>query len=135
MKETCAHGESTVNVEPARHEVTVFCVGSLPLRWRNQLLLLFLLLLLLLLLLIFQADAIEQHGRRDNMKNSGVTEEPGEDVYRKVVDVEQEAGLLIAKEDISVCHRLTTQKLGPNFIVAKFVRPPLKHNMMANKKI
>ena len=132
MKETCAHGEATVNVEPARHEVTVICVGSLPFRWENQLLLL---LILLLLLLTFQADAIEQHGRRDIVKISGVTEEPGEDVYRKVVDFEEDTGPLIAKEDVSVCHRLTTQKLGPNFIVAKFVRPPLKHNMMTNKKI
>ena len=40
VKKTCAHGESTVNVEPVRHEVTGICVGSVPFRWRNQLLLL-----------------------------------------------------------------------------------------------
>ena len=46
VKKTFAHGESAVNVEPARHEVTGICVGSIPFRWRNQ--------LLLLLLLLFQ---------------------------------------------------------------------------------
>ena len=35
VKKTCAHGESTVNVEPARHEGTGICVGSIPFRWRN----------------------------------------------------------------------------------------------------
>ena len=35
VKKTCAHGESTVNVEPARHEVTGICVGSMPFCWKK----------------------------------------------------------------------------------------------------
>ena len=69
------------------------------------------------------------------MRISGVTEDSGKDVCQKVVDVAQKAGVAIANEDISVCHRLPTWKPGPKTITAKFVRRQKKQNVLAFKKL
>ena len=50
----------------------------------------------------FQVDAIEQNERRDNVRFSIVTEESGGDVYKKVLDFAQKAGVAITKKNISV---------------------------------
>ena len=81
----------------------------------------------------FQADAIQQNGRRDNLSLSGVTEESGEDLHQKVVDVAQKAVAAIAKQDISVCH--ISWEPGPKNIIAKFVRCHTIHNKNGRNKI
>ena len=43
---------------------------------------------------IIEADSIEQYGRRENVRIFGVQEEPGEDVFAKVVSVAEKAGVL-----------------------------------------
>ena len=83
----------------------------------------------------FQADAIEQCGRRDKVRISGVTEESREDVYQEVVVVAQKADVAVSKEDIGLCHRLPTRKPGSKTVVAKLVRCQTKHNMRAEKKL
>ena len=83
----------------------------------------------------FQADATEQYGRRDKVTISEVTEESGVDVCQKVVDVAQETSVSIAKEDITVCHKIRIRKLGSKTIIAMFVTIQMKHQIMAQKKL
>ena len=59
---------------------------------------------------LFNADSIEQYGRRDNVRIFGVKEEADEDVYQKVVDVAMKVGHQISKTDISICHRVPSGK-------------------------
>ena len=42
---------------------------------------------------VIEADSIEQYGRRENVRIFGVVEEPGEDVFAKVVSVAEKAGV------------------------------------------
>ena len=44
-----------------------------------------------------EAESIEQYGRRENVRIFGVEEEPGEDVFAKVVSNAEKAGVSITK--------------------------------------
>ena len=81
----------------------------------------------------FQVYTIEQYGRQDKSRSSSVIEACGKFVYQSVVDVAQKAGVAIAMEDTSLCHRLQTWKLGQKVSVAKFVRGHTKHNNITYK--
>ena len=83
---------------------------------------------------IIEADSIEQYGRRENVRIFGVQEEPGEDVYAKVVSVAEKAGVQITANDVSTCHRLPGGVSGPKPLIAKFVRRDTKHQLMKNKR-
>ena len=61
-------------------------------------------------------------------------EEPGEDVFAKVVSVAEKAGVSITKNDVSTCHRLPSGGTGPKPLIAKFVRRETKHQLMRNKR-
>ena len=55
---------------------------------------------------LFNADAIEQYGRRDNIRIFGT----GEDPYNTVIQAASgDAGVAFSRADISVCHRLQTR--------------------------
>ena len=82
-----------------------------------------------------QVDAIEKSGRRHNVRVFGKTEVSGENVYHNVVIVADKAVVAFSKEDISVCHKQPTGKLGSKTIIAKLLRRQTKHNIRANKKI
>ena len=84
---------------------------------------------------VIEADCIEQYGRRENARIFGVEEEPGEDVFEKVVSVAEKAGVSITKNDVSICHRLSSEGTGPKPLIAKIVRRETKHQLMKNKKI
>ena len=86
------------------------------------------------LALIIEADSIEQYGRRENVRIFGVQEEPGEDVYAKVVSVVEKAGVQITANDVSTCHRLPGGRSGPKPLKTKFVRCDTKHQLMKNKR-
>ena len=60
---------------------------------------------------VIEADSMEQNGRRENVRIFGVEEEPGEDAFAKVVSVAKKAGVSIIKNDVSICHRLTSMVL------------------------
>ena len=83
---------------------------------------------------VIEADSIEQYGRRENVRIFGVEEEPGEDVFAKVVSVAEKAGVPITKNDVSTCHRLPSGGTGPKPLIAKFVRRETKHQLMKNKR-
>ena len=61
-------------------------------------------------------------------------DEPGEDVFAKVVSVAEKAGVSITKNDVSICHRLPSGGTGPKPLIAKFVRRETKHQLMKNKR-
>ena len=68
------------------------------------------------------------------MRIFGVQEEPGEDVYAKVVSVAEKAGVQITANDVSTCHRLPGGGSGPKPLIAKIVRRDTKHQLMKNKR-
>ena len=83
---------------------------------------------------IIEADSIEQYGRRENVRFFGVQEEPGEDVFAKLVSVAEKAGVQITANDVSTCHRLPGGGSGPKPLIAKFMRRDTKHQLMKNKR-
>ena len=54
---------------------------------------------------VIQADNIEQYGNREDVGVFGVDEEPGDDVFPKVVSVAEKAGFVITSNDVSICYR------------------------------
>ena len=71
---------------------------------------------------VIEADSIEQYQRRENLRIFGVEEEPGEDVFAKVVSVAEKAGMSITKIDVSICHRSPSGGTGPKPLIAKLER-------------
>ena len=51
---------------------------------------------------LFNADSIEQYGRRDSILFYGIPQTNSEDTYQKLTDAVGQAGITIKKEDISV---------------------------------
>ena len=68
------------------------------------------------------ADSSEQYGRRENVSISGVEEEPGEEIFSKVVNVAEKAGMSITKNDVNICHRLPSGGSGHKPLIANVVR-------------
>ena len=68
------------------------------------------------------------------MRIFGVEEEPGEDVFAKVVSVAQKTGVSKTKNDVGVCHRLPSGGIGHKPLIAKFVRRETNHHLMKNKR-
>ncbi|XP_030855069.1 fibropellin-1-like [Strongylocentrotus purpuratus] len=69
-----------------------------------------------LLHLQFRQDAIEQAGRKDNLRISGLAEEEKEEteeiLIEKICKVAGETGMQLAESDISACHRLGRKVAG-----------------------
>ena len=82
---------------------------------------------------VIDAYSIEQFGGRENVRIFDVGEEPGEDVFAKVVSVAEKAGVSKTKNDVSICHRLPSGGTGPEPLSAKFVRQETKHQPKKNK--
>ena len=62
-----------------------------------------------------------------------MVEESAEDVNQKAVDIVENEGVAVSKEDISVCNRLPTQKLGSKTMIATFVKHHTKHILLTNR--
>ena len=82
---------------------------------------------------MFEADAIEQYGRRENIRIHGLEEVQGEDPYKTVTDLAESCGVPLKREEISVCHRLPTKE-GVKPLIVKFVRREKKIDVMYCKK-
>ena len=69
-----------------------------------------------LLHLQFRQDAIEQAGRKDNLRISGLAEEERDEteeiLIEKICKVAGETGMQLAESDISACHRLGRKVAG-----------------------
>ena len=61
-------------------------------------------------------------------------EEPGEDVFAKVVSVAEKAGVSITKNDVCICHHLPGGDTGPKALIAKFLRRETNHQIRKNKR-
>ena len=83
---------------------------------------------------LFWADSIEQYGRRDNIRFFGVEENTDGDEYDRLVEVTNDIGVTISKQDISVCHRLPSLNQGSRPKIAKFVRCETKFHVVTHKR-
>ena len=62
-------------------------------------------------------------------------EEPGEDVFVKVVvSVAEKARVSITKNDVSICNRLPSGGTGPKILITKFVRRETNPQLMKYKR-
>ena len=82
----------------------------------------------------FCADSNEQYGRHDNISFFGVEEKKDEDVYKSVVEVENDIGVPNSKQDNRVCHRLPSRNTGSRPVLAKFVRRETKLHAMTHTR-
>ena len=84
---------------------------------------------------LFSSDAVEQYGRRDNIRIFGIKENADEDIYQEVINVAKCAGVNVTKSDISICHRVPSRATDkPRPVIVKFVRRELKHRVMSCKR-
>ena len=83
----------------------------------------------------FEADAMQQYGRRDNVRIVGLDDGgSNEDPYEEVIKVACYCGVNVKRDDISVCHRLPSRNGGKRPLIARFVRREKKIELMRNKK-
>ena len=83
---------------------------------------------------LFNANVIEQYRPRDINRIFGAVEAPGEDPYNTIIQGPSNAGVVISRDDISVCHRLPT-KSATKTIIAKLVRKKVKSAIMQCKVV
>ena len=61
----------------------------------------------------FVANAVQQYGRQYNVRIVGLDDGgSNEDPYEEVIKVAAYSGVSLKREDISVCHRLTSRNGG-----------------------
>ena len=83
----------------------------------------------------FKADAIQQYGRRDNVRIVGLDDGGcNEDPCDEVINVAGLSGESFEREDIKVCHRLLFRNGDKRPLIAGFVRREKKIKLMRNKK-
>ena len=82
---------------------------------------------------IIEVDSIDQYGRKEKVRMFGVVEEPGEDVFAKVVGVSEKAAVGLTTNDVDVCHSLPGGSRVPKPLIAKIVRRDAKHQLMKHK--
>ena len=84
--------------------------------------------------LSFCADSNEQCDRRDNILIFGVEDEIDEDVYERVVEVANDIGVTVSKQDITVCHHLPSRNPRSRSNIAKIVRRETKFRIKTRKR-
>ena len=83
---------------------------------------------------LVNANAIEQYGRRDNVRMFGADEETGENPYNIIIQSASDAGAAISLDDIIVCQPLPTRS-STQPIIAKFVRREAKSAVIQGTKV
>ena len=83
---------------------------------------------------LFCAASNEMYGRLDHICIFGVEEIYNEGLFERAVEVANDNGVTISKQDISVCHRLPSRNPGSWPRIAKFVRRETKFRVIIQKK-
>lgn len=91
------------------------------------------------LVLKYQLDMQEQHTRKEAVRISGLPEGPGDEsddeLRAKITKLAADAGMTMAKDDISVCHRLGNKNpTKARNVICKFVARTTKHKLMRAKQ-
>ena len=81
------------------------------------------------------ANLTEQYDRRDNIHIFEVEKRNDEVAYERVLEVGDNIGVTIFKQNISVSHPLPSRNPGSRPIPAKFVQRETKFRLMTHKKI
>ena len=85
-----------------------------------------------------EAEVLESYNRRENLRVVGIeceTEyEQNEVTETKVLDLAKKIEVTMASSDISIAHRLPTNKPGPKPIIVRFARRIARINMLRNRK-
>ena len=85
-----------------------------------------------------EAEVLETYNRRENLRVVGIeceTEyEQNEVTETKVLDLAKKIEVTMASSDISIAHRLPTNKPGPKPIIVRFARRIARINMLRNRK-
>src|SRR5690606_4891150 len=84
-------------------------------------------------------DAIEQYGRRNNMRSYGLPEEEQENTSALVAaNLTRTLGVHVNEEDIDVSHRLgrpqRQNQNRPRSIIVRFVRRELRSKLLSRRK-
>ena len=82
----------------------------------------------------YDLDKLQQYGRRENLRISGLPEEEGENLKDKIVKVGQVMGVEILNRDINVAHRSGPKGVKPRQIICRFVSRDTKIELLRNKK-
>ena len=71
----------------------------------------------------FEADAVEQYRRRDNVRIVGHDDgHPNEDFCEQSIKVTDFCGLNLTRNVINVCHRLPSQTAVKRLLIARYAR-------------
>ena len=81
---------------------------------------------------VIETDSLEHFGQRENIRFFSVDEELNEEVFAKVTNVTEKAGVTITAGDIGTCHRLLFVRVGPK--LCTFVRRETKRQLLRPKK-
>ena len=92
-----------------------------------------------------QAETVENYTRRDNIRISGVQEDPDHTgnrnvpekdsvTIKKIIEVATSIGVEVDERDISTAHRLPGRRAGERVIIARFARRLVKTQILRNKK-
>lgn len=82
----------------------------------------------------YEKDRLEQYGRKDSVRISGVAETEGEKVEEVIKKIAEAAGVEMETKDISACHRLGRRGQRPRNIICRFVSRQTKSELMKKRK-
>lgn len=82
----------------------------------------------------YEKDRLEQYGRKDSVRISGVVENEGEKVEEVIKKIAEAAGMEMEIKDVSACHRLGRRGERPRNIICRFVSRQTKSELMKKRK-
>jgi hypothetical protein len=84
----------------------------------------------------YKLDELEQYGRRENVRISGIKEEEGENLKQKIVDLARAMDIVMETRDINVTHRLGKPGISGTTrnIICRFVSRDTKFRFLTEKK-
>ena len=84
---------------------------------------------------LYKIDELEQYGRRENLRITGLLETEGENLKNKLIELGKTLGVTIDIRDINVVHRVgRSEPDKTRQTIVRFVSRDKKHELMMNKK-
>ena len=88
--------------------------------------------------LTYENDKLQQYSRRENVRIFGIPfdkSETAETTEKKTLDLLNETGVTVTKNDISACHRVGRTSNGTRPVIVRFVSRRTRTDIMRNKKV
>lgn len=82
----------------------------------------------------YELDKLQQYGRKENIRISGIPEEEGEDLKAVIVKLGEDIGVTVQKNSINVAHR-AGRKIGdkPRMVLCRFTSRDVKHDLLVKR--